>query len=166
MLLIDDKGRLFSKINLFDLLVIIFLCLILGFGFSKIVKRYFIKKQYDSYLIKIKSNNLEELVANSIKSGEIIVTPTGSKFGEILKITKIEATQVVVTTPDGVLVSRTQPKLKDAYFDILIKVPKGSNEIKYGNQTFKTGTTGFIETNFAKYPIQILSIEKYENKTK
>jgi hypothetical protein len=166
MLLIDDKGRLFSKINLFDLLVIIFLCLILGFGFSKIVKRYFIKKQYDSYLMQIKSNNLEEIVANSIKSGEIIVTPTGSKFGEILKITKIEATQVVVTTPDGVLVSRTQPKLKDAYFDILIQVPKGSNEIKYGNQTFKTGTTGFIETNFAKYPIQILSIEKYENKTK
>jgi len=161
MVIIDNRGRIFSKINLFDLLVIIFLCLIIGYGAVKIVKKYFIKKEYDSYIIQIKSNNLEELIAKSIKSGDTIVTPTGSKFGEITKIDKIEQTQVIVTTPEGVLVSRTQPKLKDAYFEIIVSVPKGSKEIRYGNQTFKTGTTGFIETNYAKYPIQILSIEKY-----
>lgn len=161
MLVIDEKGRLFGKINLFDFIIILIICIFLGYGISKIAQRYLIKKEYDQYVIQLKALNLEEQVANSIKKGDVIVSPTGSKFGEIITAPQIKPTEVYVTTPEGLLISRTQPKLKDVYFTILVSVPKGANTINYGNQTFKVGASGIIETNLGKYAISILSIEKH-----
>jgi hypothetical protein len=165
MIVLDENGKLFGKINLFDFVVIVLICILLVFGISKIVQRYFVKKSFDQYVIKLKAPNLEELVANSIKKGNLIVTPTGSKFGEIITDPVIKQTEVYAVTSEGIIVPRTQPKLKDVYFSILVSVPEGAKTINYGNQTFKVGASGFIETYFGKYPISILSIEKY-NPTK
>jgi len=163
MVLIDDKGRLFSKINLFDLFIIILLFVGLVFGISKIYKRYYVRKQYDSYTLKVRAINIDEIVANSITKGLSIKTPSGEKFGEIVTDPVVAATQVYVTTPQGALIPRTQPKLKDADFVMVIQVPKGSREIRYGTQEFKAGTTGFIESDFTKYTILILSITPTQN---
>jgi len=158
MTLIDEKGRVFSKINLFDLFILIVLLIISIFALSKVYKRYFVKKQFDTYQMSVRATNVDEIVANSIKKGMIIKTPSGSNFGQIITDPVIKPTQVFVTTPQGVLISRTQPKLKDADFTLLINVPKNSQEIRYGTQEFKAGSTGFIESDFTKYTIQILSI--------
>ena len=77
MIVLDENGKLFGKINLFDFVVIVLICILLVFGISKIVQRYFVKKSFDQYVIKLKAPNLEELVANSIKKGNLMVTPTG-----------------------------------------------------------------------------------------
>jgi hypothetical protein len=161
MTLIDEKGKVFSKINLFDLLVLILLLIVFVFALSKVFKRYIVKKEYDTYQMKVRATNVDEIVANSIKKGMLIKTPSGAKFGEIINDPKIAPTQVYVTTPQGVLISRTQPKLKDADFDLIVQVPKGSREIRYGTQVFQAGATGFIESDFTKYTIQILSIVPY-----
>jgi hypothetical protein len=158
MTLIDEKGRVFSKINLLDLFILIILLFVLIFGISKIYKRYFVKQQFESYRMIVRASNVDEIVAKSIKKEMIIKTPSGSIFGKIVTEPVIKPTQVYVTTPQGVLISRTQPKLKDADFEMVIQVPKGSKEIKYGTQEFKAGATGFIESDFTKYTIQILSI--------
>jgi hypothetical protein len=163
MTLIDEKGRVFSKINLFDLFFLIILLVVLIFGLSKIYKRYFVKTQYDTYQMFVRASNVDEIVAKSIVQGMIIKTPSGAKFGEIKTNPIIRPTQVYVTTPEGVLISRTQPKLKDADFYIEIQVPKGSKEIRYGTQVFQAGATGFIESDFTKYTIQILSITQIKN---
>lgn len=161
MTIIDEEGKLFGKINLFDFIIIILICIFLFFGISKIAQRYLVKKTFDQYIIQVKAVNLEEQVATSIKKGLPIVTPTGAKFGEIVTEPQIKQTEVYVVTSEGLIVSRTQPKLKDVYFSMLVSVPKGAKAINYGNQTFKIGASGFIETNFGKYPIVVLSIEKY-----
>lgn len=161
MTLIDEKGRVFSKINLFDLFILLILVIIMIFALTKVYKRYFIKKQFDTYRMSVRATNVDETVANSIKKGMIIKTPSGSEFGKIDSDPIIKPTQVYVTTPQGVLVSRTQPKLKDADFTLFISVPKGSTEIRYGTQEFKAGSTGFIESDFTKYTVQILSITPY-----
>lgn len=163
MVLIDEKGRLFSKINLFDLFILILVLLGLLFGLSKIYKRYFVKKQYDIYTIMVRATNIDEIVAKSIVKGMIIKTPSGEKFGEIITDPIVAPTQVYVTTPQGILISRTQPKLKDSDFTMTVWVPKGSREIRYGTQEFKAGTTGFIESDFTKYTIQVLSITPAQN---
>lgn len=161
MTVIDEKGRLFGKINLFDFIIIVIICILIAFGISKIIQRYFVTKSFDQYIIQLKALNIEEQVAKSIKKGNPIVTTTGSKFGEIITEPIIKQTEVYVVTSEGIIVPRTQPKLKDVYFSILVSVPKGSKTINYGNQTFKVGASGFIETYFGKYPISVLSIEKY-----
>lgn len=155
----DKEGRLFSKINLLDAILLVFLCLLLAWVSVKVVHRYTTVKEYDQYLIKVKAPNLEETIAQSIQKGDIITTPNGAYFGLILDDPQISPTSVYVTTPEGVLVSRTQPKLKDAAFTLQVRVPKGSAVIRYGNQTIKTGATGFIETARTKYTILVLSIE-------
>lgn len=159
MTIIDKEGRLFSKINLLDAILLVILCLLLVWVGVKVVDRYTSVKEYDLYLIKVKAPNLEETIAQSIKKDDIITTPQGSYFGVIIDEPQISPTSVYVTTPEGVLVSRTQPKLKDAVFTLQIRVPKGSAVIRYGNQTIKTGATGFIETARSKYTILVLSIE-------
>jgi hypothetical protein len=159
MTIIDNEGRLFSKINLLDAIIILFLCLILVWVGVKVAHRYTTVKEYDHYLIKVKAPNLEETIAQSIKKDDIITTPNGAYFGLILDEPQITPTSVYVTTPEGVLVSRTQPKLKDATFTLQVRVPKGSAVIRYGNQTMKSGATGFIETARTKYTILVLSIE-------
>jgi hypothetical protein len=164
MTLIDEKGRVFSKINLFDLFILIILLVVLIFGVSKIYKRYFVKQQFESYTMLVRATNVDEIVAKSITKGMIIKTPSGSKFGEISTAPVIKPTQVYVTTPQGVLIARTQPKLKDADFELIVQVPKGSREIRYGTQVFQAGATGFIESDFTKYTIQILSITPYTQK--
>jgi hypothetical protein len=163
MTLIDEKGRVFSKINLFDLFILIVLLIVLFFGLSKVYKRYFVKKQYDTYQMQVRAINIDEIVSKSIKKGMIIKTPSGAKFGEVISEAKVGPTQIYVATPQGVLISGTQPKLKDADFMMKIQVPKGSTEIRYGTQEFKAGSTGFIESDFTKYTIQILSITPFQN---
>jgi hypothetical protein len=163
MILIDEKGRVFSKINVFDLFILVILLVVLIFGLSKIYKRYFVKTQYDSYQMLVRASNVDEIVAKSIKKDMVIKTPSGGVFGKITTEPIIKPTQVYVTTPQGVLISRTQPKLKDADFYLEIQVPKGSKEIRYGTQVFQAGATGFIESDFTKYTIQILSITPIQN---
>ena len=90
-----------------------------------------------------------------------VVNHRGAKFGEIITDPIIKQTEVYAVTSEGIIVPRTQPKLKDVYFSILVSVPKGAKTINYGNQTFKVGASGFIETYFGKYPISVLSIEKH-----
>jgi len=165
MIVLDENGKLFGKINLFDFIIIVLICILLAFGISKIVQRYFVKKSYDQYIIQLKVPNIEEQVAKSIEKGNPIITATGAKFGEIITDPVIKQTEVYVVTSEGIIVPRTQPKLKDVYFSILISVPKGAKTINYGNQTFKVGASGFIETYFGKYPISVLSIEKYNPTT-
>jgi hypothetical protein len=159
MTIIDKEGRLFSKINLLDALLVLFLCLVLAWLGIKLANRYTTVKEYDQYLIKVKAPNLEETIAQSILKGDLITTPNGAYFGLILDDPVITPTSVYVTTPEGVLVSRTQPKLKDVVFTLQVRVAKGSPVIRYGNQTLKTGATGFIETARTKYTILVLSIE-------
>lgn len=160
MTLIDEKGRVFSKINLFDLFILIILLMVFVFGISKIYKRYFVKTKYDTYQMMVRAINIDEIIAKSIKKDMIIKAPSGAYFGKITTEPKVNPTQVYVTSPQGELVSRTQPKLKDADFSMLVKVPQGSSEIRYGTQEFKAGSTGFIESDFTKYTILILSITK------
>ncbi len=159
MTIIDHEGRLFSKINLLDALLLLTLLLVLVWAGQKTIQRYTVVREYDHYLIQVRAPNLDETIAQSIQKNDIITTPTGAYFGTILTEAQISPTMVYVTTPEGVLVERTQPKLKDAVFTMQVRVPKGSHVIRYGNQTLKTGATGFIETAKTRYTILVLSIE-------
>ncbi len=159
MTIIDKEGRLFSKINLLDAMIILVLVLVLSWVGVRVVNRYAQVKEYDQYLIQVRAPNLDETIAKSIHKGDIISTPTGAYFAQIITEPEISPTQVFVTTPEGKLIPRTQPKLKDVVFTMQARVPKGSFTIRYGNQTLKVGATGFIETARQKYTILVLSID-------
>lgn len=161
MTIVDDKGRLFKWINLFDFLLLFIIVIIGTWGTIKIVKHYTNKQATEYYAMDIRAINLDEVIVSSLKKGDMFNHANGSAFGIIVSEPSAKPTQVYVTTPQGTLVARTQPKLKDVDFTMIVQVPAGSKEIKYGNQTFKTGATGFLETFQAKYTILVCGIRPF-----
>ncbi len=83
MTIIDKEGRLFSKINLLDAILLVLLGLLLLWVGVKVVDRYTTVKEYDQYLVKVKAPNLEETIAQSIKKGDLITPPQGACGGMI-----------------------------------------------------------------------------------
>lgn len=161
MTIVDDQGKLFGFINLFDLLLLILVVIVGTFGVMKVVKHYTVKQQMEYYTLEVRAINLDEVIVSSLKNGDIFRHANGASFGIIVNNPVSQPTQVYVTTPQGTLVARAQPKLKDVDFMMIVQVPAGSKEIKYGNQTFKTGATGFLETHLSKYTILVTSIKPF-----
>lgn len=159
MVILDDKGRLFGVINIIDLFAIILVVVLLFVSIRFFTNKKTSVQEKDSYIIHVRATNLGPEIAETITKGLFIKYPDDRPFGVVFTDAEVGPTQVYVTTPQGMLISRAQPKLMDASFSFLCSVPKGSNEIKYGNQTFKAGATGFIESDFTKYTVYILSIK-------
>ncbi|MDD4028107.1 MAG: DUF4330 family protein [Caldisericia bacterium] len=159
MTIIDEKGKLFGWINIIDLLVIILLVVLLFMSVRFFTQRRISVEEKDSYIVKVRATNLGPEIADTIQKGLPIQMPDGTNFGMVITDPEVGPTQVYVTTPQGMLVPRAQPKMMDATFSFLCFVPKGSPEIKYGSQSFKAGATGFIESNLTKYTIHVLSIQ-------
>ncbi|MCK5849005.1 MAG: DUF4330 domain-containing protein [Caldisericia bacterium] len=159
MVILDDKGKLFGVINIIDLFAIILVVVLLVVSIQFVTNKKTSVQEKDNYIIKVRATNLGPEIAETIKKGLFINYPDGIPFGVVLTNPEVGPTQVYVTTQQGMLISRAQPKLMDASFSFLCSIPKGSNEIKYGNQKFKAGATGFIESNFTKYTVYILSIK-------
>ncbi len=125
--------------------------------------RFFTQKQIaneekDFYIVQVRGTELGPEIAEMITKGMQIKQPDGTNFGVVTTDPEVGPTQVYVTTPQGMLVPRAQPKMMDATFSFLCSVPKGSSEIKYGSQSFKAGAKGFIESNFTKFTVYVLSI--------
>jgi hypothetical protein len=158
MTIIDEKGRLFGWINIVDLFVIILLVVLVFMTVRFFTQKRVSVEEKDFYIVKVRATNLGPEIAETIQKGLPIQRPDGTNFGTVITDPEVGPTQVYVTTPQGMLVPRAQPKMMDATFSFVCSVPQGSPEIKYGSQSLKAGATGFIESNLTKYTIHILSI--------
>jgi hypothetical protein len=159
MTIIDDKGKLFGWINIIDLFVVILVLVLIVVGIRFFTQKKIANEEKDFYVIKVRGTDLGPEIAEMITKGMQIKQPDGTNFGIVTTVPEVGPTQVYVTTPQGMLVPRAQPKMMDATFSFLCSVPKGSSEIKYGSQSFKAGARGFIESNFTKFTVYILSIQ-------
>ncbi len=158
MTIIDDKGKLFGWINIIDLFVIILLLVLIGVSVRFFTQKKIANEEKDFYIIQVRGTELGPEISEMITKGMQIKQPDGTNFGVVTTDPVVGPTQVYVTTPQGMLVPRAQPKMMDATFSFLCSVPKGSSEIKYGSQSFKAGAKGFIESNFTKFTVYVLSI--------
>lgn len=158
MTIIDEKGRLFGWINIVDLFVIVLIAVLVFMSVRFFTQKRISVEEKDFYIVKVRATNLGPEIAETIQKGLPIQRPDGTNFGTVISDPEVGPTQVYVTTPQGMLVPRAQPKMMDATFSLLCSVPQGSPEIKYGSQSLKAGATGFIESNLTKYTIYILSI--------
>ncbi|HPJ12830.1 MAG TPA: DUF4330 family protein [Caldisericia bacterium] len=158
MTIIDDKGKLFGWINIIDLFVIILLLVLIGVSIRFFTQKKIANEAKDFYVVQVRGTELGPEIAEMITKGMQIKQPDGTNFGVVTTDPEVGPTQVYVTTPQGMLVPRAQPKMMDATFSFLCSVPKGSSEIKYGSQSFKAGAKGFIESNFTKFTVYVLSI--------
>lgn len=168
MSIIDKKGRLFGKLNIVDLLVILAIIFV-GVGFvwnkfgTKISGEESNRVKMTTYLrIKGASDFMFEVLQNESPVGKQLVSGT-----EYLKDTNVEdirfenfKTQVI--TDDGRIILAEDPTRQDIYITVTSYVQKGSLINKIGNQEIRVGRTmTFKVDNFETYA-NIINVE-FEN---
>lgn len=139
MALIDREGRLFGKINLVDLLIVL---LIIGAFLG-----YMMKKQVGPVIINnLKPIEITVMVASlrpgiltSIQTGDQIFTKDGADLGTIKSVT-VKPAKVLAVTDDGEVKISDDPWHKEVTMVIGGTGTSSKNTVKLGNTEVKAGT--------------------------
>jgi hypothetical protein len=157
MVIIDKNGRLFGKLNIIDLIVIIVVGLGLYWVGGKVYTRYFSPEQFqDRYRIVLRAENVHPEMADSIKAGYKLVERSGNIVGNVDSDPILKDAIVYVRTPQGTIEGSTaklvindsvQPKLKDMDIEVIATTPLGKR-LKYNTQNVLVGSR--IEYDFVQ----------------
>ena len=147
MAILDEKGRLFGKVNLIDLLLVIVLVCGLAFGGYKILSRYFITTEYDDYKVILKAEDVHPEMVDAIRIGDKLIERSGAVIGTVVEPRPyLVPAEVYVQNREGRIETSIQPKLKDLMITVIVKVPKGQR-IKYNTNNLLIGSR--LEYEFA-----------------
>lgn len=152
--MMDEKGRLFGKINIIDLLVIllvIVIAVVLGMKLTGHGGFLSNSKQGGTIIYTVKVSGVEPEVYNNIKSytGEsepLMASGAIIEGSQIVDITSAPHTlNATITTQDGALVVPLDQDLLDLTFTIKAKVPDFTvNEV--GTQEVRIGKVHTVKT--------------------
>lgn len=144
MSIIDEKGRLFGKINIIDLLVIIGLVTVIaGAGYKFFLAPKALKAQSAEVTVIVPAVRPEE--AQSIKTGDQLVTDTAVTDAVVKKV-EIKPALTVTTRADGTTLLTTNPYRKDAYVTLEGKVSIGPTAMKFAGQEIRVGKDFWLKS--------------------
>lgn len=147
MKILDEKGRLFGKLNLIDLLVILAILYGLYFVGTKVLARYFMPIQIDKYIVTLRAESVQPEIIDSIKVGDKLIDRSGSTVGVVVEPKPVlKPSEVYVQTREGTIKETYQPKLKDMDITLEVIAPRGAR-VKYNTQNMLIGSR--IEYDFA-----------------
>ncbi|MEZ0536188.1 DUF4330 domain-containing protein [Caldicellulosiruptoraceae bacterium PP1] len=157
MKIIDEKGRLFKVINLFDLIIIVLVLSITIAGIIKFSKHSPTEQNNLQSNINVKIVPGEALInvkipltlpeyAKALKVNDKLVS--GDNFtNSYIKDIRIEKGQYITTNQDGKIIVNTHPQKVDVYLTLYGYVTFNGATIKLDKQTVRIGKSIFIKTN-------------------
>lgn len=163
MKVIDEKGRLFSKINVIDFLVILFfIFLVPMFYFAyKIMtqaepqKREFFEIEKNCLLIKLKPELLE-----LISIGDKELNENGEVIGEIVSLDKIEPYRYEFDIGKNQKLIKEDPILKQIEAKLKLEVEVKQDKPFYKNLEIRTKSPLTFETK--KYSLYFVPLDREE----
>ena len=163
MQIIDEKGRLFGKINIVDFLVILFLvCIMPAFYFGyKILNRppVVVEKgvltSIDVYAIL---KDLSPEIAKLISVGDKELDDNGNVIGEILDVGKIESNFVEIDLDEEETIVKEDAQKKQVSVKMRVMGELKGNDILYKGNKLKIGS--MIDFKTAKYRTKGMIISK------
>jgi len=148
---IDEKGRIFGKINVIDFLVILFLlCLMPAFYFGyKILSRPAIVEEgmLTSIDVYATFENLRPEVAKMISVGDKEVDSNGNVIGEILDIGKVESNFIEVDLGEGRTITKEDHQRKQVSVKIRMAGKVKGNDILYKGNRVKIHSAIIFKTD-------------------
>ncbi len=154
MKLMDEKGRLFGKVNLFDLLVLLaILAVVAGVGYKLLSNRQQEQAAQNTtdWIVTIKASGMEPGFAEALRKDDKIYYDTDGYVNATISDVREEPAMVNVPTAIGTLVLAEDPRLKDVYVDVLVQDASGDIGVKIGRYTVATGNKIAIKTIYAFY---------------
>ena len=150
MKIIDEKGKLFAKINVIDFLVILFLfCLVPMFYFAYkililkpvVLKREFVEVERDCQLVK-----LEPEVLKLISVGDKELDENGQVIGEIISLGQSKPYEYKLDV-GGQKVVKAAPILKQIEAKLKLIIEIKENRPYYKNEVIQLGSPFEFKVN-------------------
>lgn len=138
MPLIDPQGKLFGKVNVFDLLVVLIVVGVLAF----LGLKYFSPSDNQAYaqdcLVTIAWGNVEPDTAQWVKVGDQATDGGGNVLLEVAEVT-VRPARVPVTTADGQMKVIDHPHLKSVIIKAHMPRVAQSGNFEFKGQEMKMG---------------------------
>ena len=161
MKFIDEKGRVFNKINILDLLFIVLIVFLVFLAMLKISGDTLEDLGSSSELV-----NVEYTLSIPMDAGYLDVIKEGDQLAEVKQfldayVEDVRIEPVVVNNLDesGNLVESIDPTMELAHVLIRGTVKSEDMSYKLGSQELRQGKIIFLETQFYKYEGQIESVK-------
>lgn len=161
MKLIDEKGRLFGKINLFDLLVIVLVfALIGGASYKLLVANKSVTLNESDLTVKLWVEDIKKVTVDVINEGDIVREYDSNKlFGEVIK-KEVNPHYEEVKTADGRVVKAPVEGQYDVYVTLKCKGINSDNAISIASKEIKIG--GKVVIKHKLYAVSTRAIEIIE----
>lgn len=158
MRLIDEKGRLFGKINVFDLLVIVLLvALIGGVGYKYAIVDNTIIVNDSEIGVKLWVEDVRQVTVDVINVGDIIREYDSNQiFGEVVD-KQVTQHYEPVETADGRIVNAPVEGKYDVYLTLKSRGIVTDNAISIGSKEVRMG--GTIITKHQLYAVSTKVVE-------
>ncbi len=145
----DEKGRLFGKINLFDLLVILAVLLVVaGLLYRSVSNQRLSQAASDTteWIATVKFAAVEPGIADAMRMDDRIFFDAdgyvNAKVGEVWE----KPAQITVQTSDDQLALVADPYLMDVFADVVIQDINGDGTLKVGRYAVATGGRFALKT--------------------
>lgn len=163
-MIIDEKGRLFGKINIIDLFVVIVVVAVIAaaayrFGpFRKAAAPVVVQTEGEIY-VTVQARLCPEEVSGQLAVGDKLVAKGAFTNGEIVSITETPA-RWVAWTDEGVGINTFHPFWKDVTVVIKDKGNASNPIVKVGGQEARTGMITFLlKTQKVEVSATVLDVE-------
>lgn len=142
-MLIDDKGRLFGKLNLIDLGVLLIVVILVA-GFLYKDKAAGTASEGRTVILKVVSPAQYPGVGENIKVGDILVA-SGAPTGDHITAIEVKPANWVAPNSEGKMILSENPFRKDVYITIEGKTTQVTpGEITLAGQKVRSGKKDFV----------------------
>lgn len=161
-MLMDDKGKLFGKISIIDIcVVLVIVALALGSAYKfGVIGQKTVDSKYDQLQYVIQVSGIRQQAIDAIIPGdEIYDVKTGSDMGSIVSKEVKPALEDIVKT-DGTVVWAEKPERFDVY--VTITVPGVENDSSYlanGNREINNEASIVMNTRMVLVESKVVSIK-------
>ncbi|MBP8620946.1 MAG: DUF4330 domain-containing protein [Firmicutes bacterium] len=162
MKVLDEKGRLFGKISIIDLLVIVVIVgAVAWFGYSMFGKnlRTEVSQREEETEIVVVASGMRPTTAEAIaKGGKIFEFKTGACVGEVVGV-ETEPAVVWLLEGDGRWVQTQSDDKVDAFVTIRGTARVGENVITMNGVEIRVGGSIGLKTKFATFQGYIMNMD-------
>ncbi len=160
--ILDEKGRIFGKINIIDLVVIIVLvAAAVWFGYSMFGKNLEqdVAERQEETEITVVTSGIRATTAEAIaKGGKIFEFKTGAQIGEVIDV-KTEPARVWLVQGDGKWVQVESEDRVDAFVTIRGTARIGENVITMNGVEIRVGGSLGLKTKFVVFQGHVMLMD-------
>ncbi|NPV69671.1 MAG: DUF4330 domain-containing protein [Firmicutes bacterium] len=162
MTFIDSKGRIFGKVNIIDLLVVVLIVTAAyGFWHTHVGSKQLaaLRGKTGPVEVTFLVANVRPATVNAIKSGDRVNdSKTNTYLGEVTAV-RAEPAEIAVTGPDGRIYESTSQIRKDVWVTIVGPGRVSPNVITLGSTEVRIGAQIALKSNIFAVQSTVMAIK-------